>query len=220
MQWRTWQPEQHCTGDKGGHQRHALRQKNPNRAIALRRLVQNGPGETIRRLIKLAVCQCTRFVFDSQPVGVLLDHGLETGRNRLFDIFILTVIMLNVVALVLESVQSVHDAEPEFFRWFEIVSVAIFTVEYVLRIWSCVERPGFAQSVRGRLRFARTPFAVIDLLAILPFLITCGLAILTTLTGEPPSPIRLSSASRSSGFQTGTSTDLDRCLPRNVGSLG
>ena len=48
-------------------------------------------------------------------------------------------------------------------------SSIIFSVEYIARVWSCVERPKYNKAVTGRLRFVITPLAVIDLLAILPF---------------------------------------------------
>jgi len=89
--------------------------------------------------------------------------------SRAFDIFIITLIALNVVALILESVQSIHAFSPRLFYIFECVSVVIFTIEYVARAWSCVEKPQYAKPVSGRLRFLVTPLAVIDLLAVLPF---------------------------------------------------
>jgi len=59
--------------------------------------------------------------------------------SRIFDISILSLIALNVLALILETVTPIYKAAPQFFIWFEIVSVAIFTLEYILRIWSCVD---------------------------------------------------------------------------------
>lgn len=89
--------------------------------------------------------------------------------SRAFDIFILSLIALNVTALVLETVEAVHAKAPALFNWFERVSVAIFTVEYLLRIWSCTESPNHAAPIRGRLRFAVRPMPLIDLFAVLPF---------------------------------------------------
>lgn len=89
--------------------------------------------------------------------------------SRTFDITILTLIGLNVLAVVFGSVESVEA------RWgwqlyvFEIVSVAVFTVEYLARLWACVEDARYAHGLRGRLRYAFSFMAIIDLLAILPF---------------------------------------------------
>jgi voltage-gated potassium channel len=84
-------------------------------------------------------------------------------------VFIVTLILLNIVAMVLESVQQIHNLMPGCFLVFEYFSVAIFSVEYVLRIWSCVEEPPYTGPVLGRLRFALTPLALVDLSAVLPF---------------------------------------------------
>lgn len=105
-----------------------------------------------------------------QRVYEILEVAAEGDRaSKRFDIFILTLIALNGVALVLETVQSVHVRFPGLFTVFETVSVMIFTVEYLFRLWSCVTNPTYAPAVRGRLKFAITPMALIDLLAILPF---------------------------------------------------
>ncbi len=92
-----------------------------------------------------------------------------SGLNRAFNIFIITLILLNVTAMILESIESVRTLVPAWFLWFEYFSVAVFSGEYVLRLWSCVEEPAYRRPVLGRLRFAVTPLALIDLLAVLPF---------------------------------------------------
>lgn len=99
---------------------------------------------------------------------------LEVARpgdraSRAFDLFILSLIAANVAVIILESVEGIYVKAPAAFKWFEIVSVAIFTIEYVLRVWSCIEAPEYAARVKGRLRFMITPLALIDLFAVLPF---------------------------------------------------
>ena len=86
-----------------------------------------------------------------------------------FDVFIITLICLNVVVLIVETVEEIHEVSPLAFRAFDTISVAIFTVEYVLRVWSCTVDEKYGHPVWGRLRFAVTPVVFIDLLAILPF---------------------------------------------------
>ena len=89
--------------------------------------------------------------------------------SKLFDISILILISFNVLAVILESVQSLQAKYALLFSSFEIFSVAVFTIEYLSRIWSCVIDPRFNKAVTGRLKFAFHPMAIIDLLAILPF---------------------------------------------------
>ena len=47
--------------------------------------------------------------------------------------------------------------------------MTVFTVEYVLRLWTCTMHREFSRVVVGRARFALTPLALVDLIAILPF---------------------------------------------------
>jgi len=93
------------------------------------------------------------------------DHPLSHS----FDVFIMSLIAVNVVVVMLATVEALYTAYDTFFVTFEIVSVAIFTVEYAGRIWSCTIDEDYRDPVFGRVRFAGRPFLVIDLLAILPF---------------------------------------------------
>ena len=85
----------------------------------------------------------------------------------IFDIAILSLIALNVLAMIVESVPEIGARWAGGFLLFERCSVAVFTIEYALRVWSCVEHPRFARA-SGRGRFILTPMAVIDMLAIAP----------------------------------------------------
>jgi voltage-gated potassium channel len=89
--------------------------------------------------------------------------------SRIFDIFIITLIFLNVIAIILETIEKLSLQFSSFFRIFEIFSVIIFTLEYVSRVWSSTENPKYKKPVIGRIRFIFTPLLLVDLLAILPF---------------------------------------------------
>lgn len=97
----------------------------------------------------------------------ILEPGDEDSKY--FDPFIMALISLNVLAVVLETVDWLNASYGWLFRAFDMFSVAVFTVEYILRAWSCTENPKFRAPVSGRLRYLITPMAIIDLLAILPF---------------------------------------------------
>ena len=88
--------------------------------------------------------------------------------SELFDLFLITLIALNVVALIAGTEEEIHRISPVAFRLFEITSVGIFTVEYLLRVWTCTENPSYAHPVKGRLQYLVSPLALIDLLALLP----------------------------------------------------
>ncbi len=97
----------------------------------------------------------------------ILEPGDEDSKY--FDPLIMGLIVLNVAAVVLETVDWINSRYSLIFNVFNIFSVAVFTVEYILRVWSCTEDPKFKDPVSGRLRFMITPLAIIDLMAFIPF---------------------------------------------------
>jgi voltage-gated potassium channel len=82
----------------------------------------------------------------------------------------MSLIFLNVISLILETIPEVGVKHNSFFSIFETFSVAIFSIEYILRLWTCNLSTSH-KGLKGRFSFALTPMAVIDLLAILPFYI-------------------------------------------------
>lgn len=97
----------------------------------------------------------------------------EGGRSgRITDVAIMAIILTNVFAIILETVDALAAAYGPVFFWIEVVSVAIFTVEYIGRLWSCIEYPGYDRMIVDRLRFAMKPIILVDLLAIVPFFLT------------------------------------------------
>jgi voltage-gated potassium channel len=96
---------------------------------------------------------------------------LGDKASRAFDISILSLIFLNVLAVIFGSVKEIEASLGVFLDVFELVSVIVFTVEYLARLWSCVSDSRFTDPVTGRIRFAFRPMSLIDLCAILPFYI-------------------------------------------------
>ena len=106
-----------------------------------------------------------------KTVHGLLHPEIVGNKNwdKVINVFIIVLIILNVIAVMLETVHSIHTRYTDFFHYFDLVSVIIFTIEYVLRVWSCNHDPRYSHSIKGRLRYIFSGAALIDLLAILPF---------------------------------------------------
>jgi len=100
----------------------------------------------------------------------ILEQPGESLRGRLAHISILLLIIANVIAVILESVDEIAAAHAQFFSNFELFSVFAFSVEYFVRAWAIVEDGRYRNPLSGRLRYLLTPMAIVDLLAILPFI--------------------------------------------------
>lgn len=100
---------------------------------------------------------------------------LEAKRTNdttsvIFDWFLIVLILLNVIAVVVSTVAPIQQQFKHPLFVFEVFSVSVFTVEYLLRLWSVVDlqKNGLA-NWKTRLKYLISPMALIDLAAILPF---------------------------------------------------
>lgn len=92
------------------------------------------------------------------------------NNNQLFIKFIYGLIILNVILLILESYKSIRNKFGDFLEIFEIISVVIFTIEYLLRLWTSDLNENYkGNSLTKRFRFGYSTIGIIDLIAILPF---------------------------------------------------
>lgn len=101
----------------------------------------------------------------------LLDANIQTSWDRLVHQALIWLVLVNVTAVVLQSVPSLDARYSGLFLAVEIVSVLVFTLEYGLRLWTAVEHMPYAEHSpwRARWAWAVSPSGIIDLIAILPF---------------------------------------------------
>jgi len=100
----------------------------------------------------------------------ILEMTPQGGKaGRIFNGSIIVLIIANVAAIVAESERTISVRWGGEFRAFEVFSVLVFTVEYLLRVYASVENPAYGTRILGRLRYMISPMALVDLVAIMPF---------------------------------------------------
>ena len=99
----------------------------------------------------------------------ILDKGSSEDKASLWcDRLITFVILLNVVAVILESYENIERLHSAQFVLIERFSVVLFTVEFLLRLWSNASR--FPTSKwKGRKEYIFSFHGFIDILSIMPF---------------------------------------------------
>jgi voltage-gated potassium channel len=101
--------------------------------------------------------------------GTVWDPDEHSTASRTFNVAMMLLITLNVLVVILETESAIVRRYGRLFEVFDTFSVAVFTVEYIARLWTCTLDPRFRHPIKGRLRFAFTAMALIDFMAILPF---------------------------------------------------
>jgi voltage-gated potassium channel len=104
-------------------------------------------------------------------VHLLFEESPPSAMAARVRLLLALLILLNVIAVVLETVQGLQARWGAVLRDIETVSVTVFAIEYAFRWWAAIEQPAVAASRFGRLRWMVTPTAWIDLISILPSLL-------------------------------------------------
>ena len=99
------------------------------------------------------------------------DVGDRVSRN--IDLFLMALVVVNIISITLESVPQIYADHKKLFIWIEIISVGIFTVEYLCRVWVAprqISGPyGFAGACKARVKYMLSFSGLVELLSILPF---------------------------------------------------
>jgi len=106
-----------------------------------------------------------------KAVNSLFDQSLPpTPASRIVNGIVVTMIIVSIASLVLDSVDDIHVHYGAFLVGIERSATGVFVIEYILRVWSSVDRSSgrYRHPIRGRLRYMIRPVAIIDLLSVLP----------------------------------------------------
>ncbi len=109
--------------------------------------------------------------FKRRIYTILTDPAEDDRTGQLISNAIMLLIILNITSSIMESVDSVSVPYAGFFYYFELISVIIFSAEYLLRLWACPVADEYSKPISGRLKLMGKPMYIVDLLAILPFYI-------------------------------------------------
>ena len=113
--------------------------------------------------------QVPTVVFDAMATKVHRFLNATDGAGKAFNGVIFVLIVLNVCAVVLETIPGINEQWGEHnFNIFEAFSVIVFTIEYLLRVFSVVKD---REHFYSRYFYCTTFFGIVDLLAILPWYI-------------------------------------------------
>ena len=105
-------------------------------------------------------------------IYLVLEQGpIGDGMGLTVDRLLVALILINLLAVALESVPDLRAAYRPLFAFIEYFSLVVFTVEYALRLWVAIEHGPHRHlaAVHARLKYALSPAGVVDLIAVLPF---------------------------------------------------
>lgn len=107
-----------------------------------------------------------RLKYRTYDILVETDDGNLT--DRVVAVILLILIFVSSAAVVLETVDEYNEAYGSIFRAIELVSVTVFSIEYLLRLWIAPLNPNYSKPITGRIKYAFSLMALVDLMAILP----------------------------------------------------
>ena len=103
----------------------------------------------------------------------LLEPANENDKlSKIVDIFLVSLIFFNILSVILETVDVLYLSYKNYFRYFEYFSVIIFSLEYICRLWACIEnKKSDETNLKARFRYVFSFSAIVDAIAILPSLL-------------------------------------------------
>jgi voltage-gated potassium channel len=101
----------------------------------------------------------------------IMEGEVPDKYSSFVEIFVALLVVANVIGIILESVPEIHEAFEHEFHWFDVFSVAVFSIEFVMRVWSYSEKyihtGGTAWD--GRKEYVFSFYGIIDFVSTVPF---------------------------------------------------
>ena len=106
----------------------------------------------------------------------IVDGAVPDKYSHFLEVFIALLVIANVIGIILESVPEIHDQYTAQFHYFDMFSVLVFSVEYVVRVWSYGAKycengspMTFQKSCSGRKDYIFSFYGIIDFVSTVPF---------------------------------------------------
>jgi len=101
----------------------------------------------------------------------IMEGEVPDKYSHFVEIFIALLVVANVIGIILESVPEIHEAFEHEFHLFDMFSVAVFSVEFVMRVWSYSEKyiHSGGTSWDGRKEYVFSFYGIIDFVSTVPF---------------------------------------------------
>jgi len=101
-----------------------------------------------------------------------LHEILQAGKgsdfsSKLIDLFLMSLVLMSVVAVILESVPEIQEIYFHRLRLFEIFCISVFSIEYLLRLWTAPQK--YPKAKYPYLKYFFSFYGLIDICAIIPF---------------------------------------------------
>ncbi|WP_027002899.1 potassium channel family protein [Hugenholtzia roseola] len=107
--------------------------------------------------------------WEERVFNIVEKHEKGNLPSLIFDVFIIILVILSVVETVIESYKDIESSYKIYLLSFEYFTIYVFSVEYLLRLFSAPAKYKYKHRGIAYLRYVFSPLAIIDLLAILPF---------------------------------------------------
>ncbi|KAF1776741.1 Voltage-gated potassium channel [Phytophthora cactorum] len=148
--------------------------------LSVQDVIKSTPTRRVHRARSCASLRADVWTLLHYRTSLKQRSGLQRA-SYVFEVCVLVLITLNVVLAMYVSASPLGPRKwtnccvaaavttSDWYEMFLYVSTALFTVEYMMRLWSCVEDKRFAHPLCGRLKWMLRPMSVIDLVVLIPF---------------------------------------------------
>ena len=102
----------------------------------------------------------------------IMDGAVPDKYSHFVEVFVALLVVANVIGIILESVPEIHESFEAQFHAFDLFSVAVFSVEFVMRVWSYGEKylhDEDGSEWKGRKEYLFSFYGIIDFVSTVPF---------------------------------------------------